>query len=150
MRYLVLTLAVILISFNTYGQFIPSWERPIKSSSDMRFEQSENSLRVFEKVGMSVNKRDDSQRPTSITVKLETADTTQDIQLVIIDEVEDACGSITYTGQIEHDDQVSIDLVDHATRHCEDIRPYEWEAGLKIDEEFVEIQGNPKAVFTIL
>lgn len=157
MKKFVFALAAFAVSSSTFAIVRPGWERPILRAHLTEVKATKPTTQVFY---LTMNKLDGKKQPTSLTFTAEQnimcitapCPRPQTNSLYRIGSIKkDSCGSTVYYASevVNHTEPAFIELVDHATRLCEDVRPYRWEVkvqGFRFQRNFV---GNPEPVYTI-
>ena len=155
----VLTLGTV----SAFGVYRPGWERPILRAQMMEQDSLGHEVGIGLDKTLTMNRQDGAPQPTSLTFTEEQRvycvvapcpPIRHTDQFTITNRRLGSCGSTVYTavetsnrGRVEGR---TLTLVDHATRVCDDYRPYRWEAQLTAGRRDVrQLFGNPKPVASI-
>lgn len=153
-------LVAVAMAANAFAYYNPAFERPLMTA-DLKLETSSNPNPTQSEFNLTLNQRDDSSTPTSLTfvekrvvycvkAPCPRPEITSNYKITQVTKI--GCGSVEYTAQeeVNHTEGSLIKLVDHTKRICRDLQPNKWivnQSGFKFHRTFV---GNPTTVYSIL
>lgn len=151
--------------------YVPGWDRPVESAKLTEVDATGHEVGIGLEKTLTLHKMDTAQQnATSFTFaeemnvfcKMAPCNPIPAIaKFRVVRVSQDRCGSTVYTAQeivkpgrdSESDPFLrALRVVDHATRLCEDYRPFRWEAELTSVSNVSNVrnfQGNPEPVYTI-
>lgn len=174
MKKTILGLILVLVCFNANAVFIIGYERPVAQAS-MALVKAHGLFEKANNVVLTLLTEDG--RPHFLGFNLsyilgEKGDTPfftpafNTEKLEVVHQKIDGCGSVHYIANLKKTNDgaelpslfpegrsVTLELVDHSKRFCEDYKPYLWEATVTevagcFSQGTMELLGNPKPIYT--
>jgi len=159
MKNLLLISSVLFMASIAQAIFLPGIERPIMYNDNMEICDANSEFIDVERVSLILNRRDDNEYPTSISLKLLWDDGELETRkLTIVDIQKESCGTIKYVaqGKKSEEERYFVTLQDHSFSRCKVEDSYIWEATVTVgpDEEDARdremfLSGNPDFTYTI-
>lgn len=149
MKNIIACIATLVIAAPAMAIYAPDWERPILASYEMEIQDARFDFTNVVSASLTLNQRDDSDVPTSLTVELHQVpldnlvgnDAPRMIELEVTTVEEIECGSRMIYASLPQADvdpedhpimaRFSVALTDHTTRVCDDQVPNVWIANVR-------------------
>jgi hypothetical protein len=144
-----LTILILMFSVTLFAEYRTNWEKPIMGDKALKVLNSSGIFLDYEDFGLTLNQRESSKSPTSITLLLSVDGELEEYLLTIDSSVDGTCGSLQYQTEASEKTSLYITLTDNTNRHCDDYRGFQWEVIIESGKSQVELLGSPKRMITI-